>query len=106
MGCRIARPAPRNTAMNMQSQIRDPFYSTFAAVALAVACLGALAPTGDEQAARATLSARAVPASTLSMAGYRTTAPANEQVTTGAADTAAEIADAALIVASIGSREY
>jgi hypothetical protein len=88
MGCRITRPAPRNITMNMPSQIRDPFYSTFAAVALAVVCLGTLAPTDDGQAARATLSARAVPA------------------TTAAADSAAELADAALIVASIGSREY
>lgn len=92
--------------MNMPSQIRDPFYSTFAAVALAVACLGTLVPTDEEHAARATLSARAVPASTLSMAGHRTAAPADGQATTGVADTAAELADAALIVASIGSREY
>lgn len=74
--------------MNMPSQIRDPFYSTFAAVALAVVCLGTLAPTDDGQAARTTLSASAVPA------------------TTAAADSTTELADAALIVASIGSREY
>lgn len=92
--------------MNMPSQIRDPFYSTFAAVALAVVCLGTLAPTDDGQAARATLSARAVPASTLSMAGYRTAVSAAEQATTAAADSTTELADAALIVASIGSREY
>jgi hypothetical protein len=40
------------------------------------------------------------------MAGYRTSATAGEQATTGVTDTAAELADAALIVASIGSREY
>lgn len=92
--------------MNTPSQIRDPFYSACAAVALTVACLGTLAPTDGEKAARATLSACAVHASTLSMAGYRTAATANEQATTGVTDTAAELADAALIVASIGSREY
>ncbi len=91
--------------MNMPSQIRDPFYSTFAAVALAVACLGALAPTGEEPAAGTSLSARAVPASTLSMAGYRAAAPADEQTTADVADSA-ELVEAALIVASIGSREY
>ncbi len=65
--------------MNMPSQIRDPLYS---------ACLGALAPTDGQKADRATLSSRAVRASTLAMAGYRTSATAGEQATTGVTDTA------------------
>ena len=89
--------------MNDQRQPRDPFYSTFAVVALAVACIGAFAPTGDKPTAAPMASVQPVPVSMVWADPNPSSSRAVDQAHSELGGVSMAAADRALVGASIAN---